>query len=65
MTMSQTKIEFDRNLALLIDAVERQNKKLILFYYDKINFLDFEELSDFDLDTYDEIVERGNEIIYQ
>ena len=49
----------------LKEAINAGNKSLILFCYDMINSLDFEQIPDDLLIEYNKLVSRGNDILYK
>lgn len=46
-------------------AINSGNKSLILFCYDMINALDFEQIPDELLIEYNNLVSKGNDILYK
>lgn len=48
----------------LKSAISAGNKSLILFCFDMINSLDFDQVPDDLLKEYDKLISKGNDIIY-
>ena len=64
MNSETAKTIFDLHLKKLKTAISAKDKKGILAGYDEINLIDFNKLSNSDLEEFEKLTDKGNSILY-